>query len=202
MAEWNEVLEGSLNQLIAKRFGMQAGSPSPLVAAEIFPVVVLEDDRVEYGFMKREVLGAARCVQGATAAVISNAMLRNPPNSGVIVTVLGFEMQTASNIDVLANYSDVANYATLDAGLPRDLRFGAPAPTNNTVAVPSHDATNAVPAGAKALFRFAANPTGFQRVELILGPGTSVEVRTVSVNTSLVVNWIWRERTAQPGELA
>lgn len=202
MSLWNEVLEGSLNQLLAKRLGMQVGSPSPAVAPELMPTLALEVDRLEWGYLKDERPCAGRAVQAAVAGVVSTAILANPANSGTLVVVETIEVQnTGTNLDVILHFAPTATLVTLGPTTPRDSRFSNNAPTTNTVAILSHDATAALPVGGKNVFRLGTTALGWQPFPFVLKPGTALEVRGITVNVALIANFQWRERAAQPGEL-
>jgi MFS family permease len=148
---------------------------------------------------------AARAVQAGGAGNLTGVQIRNPVGSNTIFVLEQLEYQcTGTNLDSWIDYVVGPDFATLQNTSPLDTRWNAGAPVSNAVAVVSstNGVPNPTPAGARAFGRFpGVASSGWLRWPIVLKPGSTLGFTAVTVNVAVVVNFIWRERTAQPGEL-
>lgn len=201
MAIWNEILEGTLNQLLAKRLGMQTGSPAPSVSPELQGSLVLESDRPEYSALKGELLAGARSAQAAVAAQFSFAALSNPTNSGLIVTVLRTMVTPAASV-ALYRVRPVGSVAGTPVNTQvRDTRWIQGSGSARAAATMTVGTVAAL--GLEVPFAWSNSATFFDLDEaVILRPGSSLVVELAAANVDLVnCTFLWRERAALPGEL-
>ena len=84
---FNEMVGGDrINLLLSKRFKIQ-GPPAPVMASEMFPVTVTENDRPEFHFLAQSHLWGATATDLGVVAQRSNSGVQNPVDSGVLVVV-------------------------------------------------------------------------------------------------------------------
>lgn len=202
MAIWNEILEGGLNQALAKRLGMQTASPSPSVSPEIMAGLTLENDRPEWGYLKGEVLGSARAAQVAVAAQFSFGALSNPTGSNLIVVIEKIEVQCPAGSAAIFRVRPVGSVA----GTPvtpqvRDTRWIIGTGAARTAA--NMSVGTAAGLGLEAPFAWAEVGSRYEyNRPVILRPGSScvIELGTANVGCNNFA-FHWRERGALPGEL-
>jgi len=197
VALWNEILEGSLNQLIAKRLGMQVGAPAPAVTPEIGCNITLESDRVEWGYLKGELLCGAQGLAPAVAGNFSQWNLVNPANSGslFIIERIGWQMSGANGLMYVRPGSAPGTLITPAA---RDSRWNLIRPTatcnvGSAAAAPPEAVIDRLWAGA--------TPSDRRGVDIVLKPNSFLQVQGDVINQSLFCIVQWRERGALPGEL-
>ncbi len=137
---------------------------------------------------------------GATAANNNLIQLHNPAGTGILVTCTDVFIQSTTAQAVNFNLSDVVlatNIATVEQ---RDSRIGVSAPTTAQVRrgiqVAATGAAGVLQLEAATVLHLTSN-----RGLFVLGPATNVIFSTTTVNTDLLVTFLWRERVAQPSEL-
>lgn len=200
MAIWNEILEGGLNQLLAKRLAMQTGSPTPSISPELGAGLILENDRSEYGYIKGELLAAGRSGASAVVGQFGYVGVTNPANSGILATVERINWQFG------ASHGFVKARALTLAGAPvtsgvRDTRWMPNVGTARPVCVVSAGTTAAAAPEPVLDYLFPTN-YGERTTEYVLRPGTHLLVELEVANIVLpTVTFVWRERMAAPGEL-
>lgn len=205
MAVFNEILTGTLSNVLAKRLGMQTGTPAPSLAPEIMPTLSLEVDRPEWHYLAGSTLASGFGNVPATVGNLSTVRLNNPANSNVIIVVEQLQsLCTASaEIRLYPARSSPPTLLAQQASSPSDTRIlqKSTAPTRNTVGLLSQDAIAAASPGgfvAGRLFAAISNPL---RVSFILAPGSALDIQCATANTALQCAVWWRERAAVSGEL-
>lgn len=199
--EWNEILEGGLNQALAKRLGMQTGSPSPVIMPEMGAALVLENDRPEWAWLKQDIYCSARSSQAAVAAQFTIAALCNPTGSGIVAVVELIETTPAASTGLIKVRDGGAVAGTLVTSAVRDARGipiggtarGACVMTVSTLA-------GATPEAAVAWFPASASYAFAQPIVLRPGSHVLVELATANIASNSVA-FHWHERAGLPGEL-
>lgn len=197
MAIWNEILEGGLNQLLAKRLAMQTGSPTPSISPELGAGLILENDRAEYGFLKGEVLMSGYGEAAAVAGELSYTAIVNPATSGVLATVTG--IQTISAVGQVW-FRTGSTPGTLGRSQARDFRWpSAVGNFNSALQLVTGSSIALPPTG----FLKSFGTSGFLQFfsELVVSPGSALIIYGTTANQPITVNLDWRERAILPGEL-
>lgn len=199
--------ESGLNQILAKRLTTPGAAVAPGVAPELFPNLVLENDRPEWKYLAGEKLASmAGFAIAAVAASISTIRLRNPLGSNVLAIFEEIEVQPASATDVvISRITESGALGTEGGTASRDTRFADDAlvtghcriqVTGGAIMVPG---LNAVP--LRRWFSVASGERVISRLPYVLSPGNAIDITTVTENITLLASAAWRERAAQPGEL-
>lgn len=208
MSQFNEILEGKLNQLLAARFAMQTGTPSPTLAPEIMPVVVLESDRPEWARLRQELpFGGSGTVAGV-AATNSWVALRNPAGSRILATILGAIASTEVAASIIQTSRIIAS-----SGFTPDSTVGGQLLYGGTVEPGTRVSQARIEVGTDALVEAAVglqwrwrSATLSERVDvllqpIVLWPGSTWLIYADAADSDLFVNLAWRERVLTGGEL-
>src|SRR5256885_17234721 len=78
------------NELVKKLLGAKGGEPMAELAAELLPVIILENDPLVYALYRGELLWWGIISQAASIGNLSHVGVQNPPGSGLVVTIEGF----------------------------------------------------------------------------------------------------------------
>jgi len=198
----NEIQVGRYNGLLHKLLDMKEGAPSPTLATDVFPILVLEAERPEWEFLKGDRLMGCAFNQPATGGVNSKVRIRNPAGSGALVVVTMCTISIGQNNDVQygfeATNSDLAT--TLSESI-LDTRF---AEGGTTFPTGVGRVSRANTAGANSVnileYGMAARVSRRDHFKVVLSEGFSFNVRSTAVNVSLTGGWEWRERHLEPSE--
>jgi len=168
--------------------------------SELFPMVDVERVPGELLLLGGTQICMGRVSISALAANFSLAMLRNPGLSENIITItqVRFFTSTAQSMGLgptLNTFPVSGNQAV------RDTRRG---PAGETVGQVLED--RALVTGVD-FFRARANGTDDTVIEdpngvAVLVPGTAFSVSCRTVNTNLIIGFLWRERPAEQSELS
>jgi len=202
VAHFDQIGETGLDQVLAKRLTTPGGAVAPTVAPELFPVLTLENDRPEWGYLKGE-FRYFRALTPTAPAASSHVILRNPANSSLIAVlerVTGSTTAGALGIS-MAPIGNFATGAASATGVPRDGRYSAFAGgvftrTSQLVVFSADAALAAVAEG----FRTVSTTLDFSD-PIILTPGFDLAIYGRTAAASILVNLMWSERRAQPSEL-
>jgi len=162
----------------------------------------------EWAALRGEQLCAVRSLQAAVAAEYSGIALMNPLGSNTIVVVeaVNFAMGATAQalLEVVVDTVIAATYTVVtNPGCARDRRFKGVSGLSRATFRQGTDLTQTFGAQLERENFTAANPLiPFIALPVILRPGDDLVVIGQSVNLTLDVNWVWRERQAFPGELA
>lgn len=192
MAQYNEILEGGLNQVIVKRLGMQTGTAVPAVQPEMTMDLTLESDRPEWGFLKGEyryIVG--RPLAAPAAGIHAGLLLENPLNSGVLVVIEKFKTNVVARVAFTT--AGVGVIGNTGAGLRRDGRQ----PLNGRV---NWAELTTATANLPNAHEFTAANVYDDNV-YILSPGLNLYLHAQASATAMTVVVAWRERPVLPGEL-
>lgn len=187
---------------LVRRVGAIIGPGSKVSEAlgELFPTLDVENLPLELFSLMGTRLAHANLSQTALATFNRHAQLFNPADSGIIASI--------THVTVFSTTAQEIGYGRFDTEQPN-------------VNVTGHFRDYRFEAGARSVCvqRFAAiisdqpatgiiNVNGIDEVPLqgleglfVLAPGTGFNIVARTVNTTLLVNWFWKERPAEPSEL-
>jgi len=170
-----------------------AGELSP----EISPTWTLEDNAIEWGFLK-DVRYCSVGVYQASGAPISNCRLRNIAGSGVLVVIDEIWVTPEGNTGIVLRLGptvDQTVLANVHAAGAVDSRWGFQEPSLQI------SSGNTAVTGSYAMMREYA--TGRARTEynkqIVMVPGTHLDIGTTSAEYCLF-NILWHERALTPLE--
>lgn len=199
----NEMTEGAGANLILQKVYGVVGAPSPIMASELFPQVVVRNDRPEWPFLEGDRIAAGVVSDGAVVGQISHVGLINPVDSGVLVIVKEFLIAqgTAQRTNLIFIGQNVEATDTTAPGAPRDSRFqliavGGPETTALLFTLTQVGTITAAPIATVSFsdtFRYDQ--------PIVLGPGGFLMVRGSVSNEGLTVSFSWLEQKAASGEL-
>jgi len=202
VANFDNIGEFNLDQVLARRLTTPGGAVAPTVAPELFPGVTLENDRPEWGYLKGEMLVSNRVTRAAVAGQFSMIQLYLPSTARTIAVVKRVTNWTSVGLALSRGVGISAGLGGWVAANPsstaRDFRFQA----NRCSAIIE---TNANVAGPTTFGRFTRMfGVGILTYDqpIVITPGTALIFQTDLVNEALDVCIDWTERGAQPGELA
>jgi hypothetical protein len=195
-------------ELVNRLFGIE-GDESPLP-----PGFILEIDRVEWAFLKRELLWTTGGIfVAASVGNVSRVQIHNPPTppggGPRIVVVEGFVVVNPPVAALISVTRDGALAGTPTANLATDTRVPIGGGDRKVASLNRID--NSLPAvsgtplyqrqsqvGVDVVFNFRAGP---ERA-IVLAPNTVCEVVSSTVNQAIRAVAIGYERPATPDELA
>ncbi len=200
MALFNEIQRAGLNAILHKTLAMEDGAPAPQLSGDIVPVLVLESERPEWHYLAGGNLcwGSAYLTPGA--GVRGRLQLWNPPGAGVlcVIEALFFCTGTLDTWEVRDDAVQITGTGLTEVNAwSRDYRKDHEVAcqlfyTNDGGAV----------SGVRRMVGQALASTMVQPPiqALILPPGRGISITNTTVNTTLVANFVWRERTIEPSE--
>jgi hypothetical protein len=198
MAQFNEISEGGLNQILNRRLAMEGYSPSPTLAPEVMPGLVLESDRPEWGFLKGEqLLGFSQSLGAGGAGAFGQAWFTNPTGSNTICVIERVSAHTTGNhaiIRIARSVDAGAIVGTLQNNTWRDTRWAIPGVLQVRTVITTLPALT---------YRTLAQATpSFPYDEpIVLGPGTTCHIYGETAATAFAFSCAWTERVALRGEL-
>lgn len=196
-----EVQQTRWDRLIRRVSGsIGPGSRVSETISELFPVLDVERVPSELLVLAGTRLAWGRSISPAVAGENARAQLFNPAGSGQIITITHLVLHPGG--------SDVVEMGILQVGLTdlsavaryRDSRFGVALEPVAELRTDSN--VGATP----ATFRVRAiSVESFQIQDsndiCVLSPGFGLTLSETTVNSSLNVSYMWRERTAEESEL-
>jgi hypothetical protein len=185
--------------------GIRGENPIPTLD-EFLPVVVVENDRIEFSFAGGEFLGANGFLQTLIAAQRSFVAAVNRQASGMLAVIDDILADQPADIYAVANVldgTDLAGVTLLSTiGLIRDTRqqIGPPSAQFSGSSIRFAQGTSAAPSGVGSgpLNRIPVANTRFTQ-PIVLGPSSAILVACTAVATNLTVHWVWRERPLERG---
>ncbi len=136
--------------------------------------------------------------ENALAANFQQTQLRNPADSGFIITLLEVRVWSAT-AQTIALGPTQATFANASLRTLTDTRFFAQTPAGQVL-----DGVSLVLSPIFGRLRVDGTVESIfkpQKAVAVINPGSSFAVTCGVVNTNLVTNWNWQERVAQPSEL-
>jgi hypothetical protein len=188
-------------ELVNRLFQMESGD------APLPPGFILELDRVEWSYLKRELLWTTGPQSIAAAVGNFGRMQINNPTKDALVIITAFVIDNVgANVEVDVSTGGAAIVAGILANTARDMRV----PLNSGATLRPVRSTNAVANNLPAtsgivVDRFKSDASGFgisRGGPWILPPGVSAEVTQRVANATAVFLAYGYERPATPDELA
>ncbi len=195
-----DLQQARYDQLV-RRLGALYGGGSKVVEVlpELFPVIDVENLPPEALAYTGWRTSWQMINQGNVAAQTSACELSNPAGSGILasVTQVIIRVGTTDSIQMEVNAAPLVSAAI--RGLFRDGRAGG---QRATVCELRADPNVATGAGLR-LFITAGDLVTVRDDNglVVLSPGSAFRVGSTGTNIFLDVNFLWRERTAEPSEL-
>lgn len=192
----NEIQVGRYNAVLHKLLSMKEGAPSPLLAPEIFPMLMLEGERPEWLWLGGIGLGIRRELRAADVGNFSYLALQNPVASGAILAVESL-MSNIAKASYRIQFAP-APLGNESKGAQMDTRAGLFPNVVTAVGEGANNVAVALPGTRLAtvtLLEAVPYPWPF-----ILTPGTALVVGGIVVNQAVEVLFRWRERVFEPSE--
>ena len=201
MANFDEIAEYGLGQLLTKRLTTPGGAVAPTVAPELFPCLTLENDRPEWGFLKGEKLGGAAIDVNPVAAQFSIVQLFLPATSRDIVVVKQIRNRGTVAFNIAQGVGIGGGLGAFTANLgtgSRDFRWLNPLSDSLII-----ERTNNVaqPTVHRVLCQLVTVAGMTYDSPIVIAPGTALMLYTTALNVAMVADVSWTSRTAQVGEL-
>lgn len=190
--------------------GLRGENPVPDLT-RLLPAVVVENDRPEFGFPGLELLSGGETTQPAVAAQFSFVGVRNPIDSGVLVTVTKYLLDSITGvfrvaIRVLPRRVDRSLLITVTgavAGGARDTRWEDTKPATAAGQVFGGISQGAVISG----FSIGGTRTStsgqpvvnHEDIFCVLGPGSDLLFWTATINQEMRGSFQWYERALERG---
>jgi hypothetical protein len=205
MARFNEILAGRYNRALQKLFQMKGSAPAPQLGGEIMPNIPFFSG-VENRYLEQWERFIMFTFQNGVAAQNAAVRFRNPVGSNVVACIEKFMDSNAGNAAVnneqvwLSNATTDFSTLTVMTNSRLDLRT-RPQPT----CILSTQANLAAGVGSQVSAYEVLPNTNYDFIvdegqEITVLPGGSIDVRNLTVNQSVAVTWIWRERFLEEGE--
>ena len=202
----NEMDDGQdLNILLSRRLGVQR-APSPNVASELFPSIVLELERVEWGFLGGERTFERWIKSAATVAKFGSCGVMNEPGTGVLGVVKRF-----SGLAVTSGVLQWGYGPTVGTGVPGfacDSRISGTPSAPATGGVQSslrinNNLNDSTPVWSIQLgeYKHTAGLSFTIQGPWVVAPGSAFWVSHNTADKELSVAFRWTERSANSSEL-
>jgi len=197
----NELESGAgLNQVLSKAFGVQ-GAAAPFMASEVFPTLVMGNDRPEWNFLSGDRLCAGAQSDAAVAAQISQVGLNNPAGSGVIIVVESVTVTDVTGGAARLYRLGLGIGATIDTATGAafvDTRWGFV----NTPTGDVYRLTQVARTGTTIL-TFPVAGAGHTTIKgpWVLAPDGFIVASGNGVASAIDASYSWREYAAADGEL-
>ncbi len=185
------------NELVKKLLGAKGGEPMTELAAELLPVIILEQERPEYAIYKSELLWMCSVGQAASVGNFSHVGVRNPVGSGIISVVEAFAIDVPALVNmVITAHAPVQAGATLTASVQRDFRAKG-TPVTQAVAFVNVGIIGATAGQMEVPAGMAPAP-----LSVVLGENNEILFVPQAANTT-IAGWILgRERPVETSERA
>lgn len=168
---------------------------------ELFPMIDVESLNAELAFLADWRLAVASLSHAASVGDQNHVQLFNPADSGVLVVLERVDLQTSADqfFRYVTTATALANF-TANQGL-RDTRGGVT--TTPVAQLRDVQISAGVSREGQIFVRADVNEVLEEKKGLyVLAPGTGVEFVTTVVNLDTTMSFLWRERAAEPSELA
>lgn len=203
MTHLNQIQGGRWDEELRRTFSMKQGSVAPVLASEIVPAIILENDRPEGLALAATRLGMGSSIILASAGVFSQIQLFNPAGSGVLGVATRARMASngASTLTLrLGNVALTNASLTATKADSRLIDFAIGASFRTSLEI--RDVQAALTAGTvlSQMTALASTPRELLRGAIILKPGTGIYTTTSGNNLNNVTSYEWYERAINPSE--
>lgn len=215
MASVNEIQIGRWSGILHKLLSMKEGAPSPVLAPEITPGIILENDRPEWRFLGGDNAAIFYQELGGVAGQSQFAQVVNPITSGVIAIV---EQIFAGHVVAVATQGTYRIYGFQTAPIAlanqlnvsvQDFRYALGAPTLS-VTVPllgTYVSSAALPASWAGVSQVIVAPIMAGNLftpglfsPIILPPGTAIGIQNTLANSAFTFAFWVRFRQLEQAE--
>lgn len=202
----NELAGGDrTNLILSRRFDIQ-GAPAPFMASEIFPQIVLENDRPEYEWLG---LGRLCSAPSFIAAAVGNfgvCGLINPAGTGTLAVLKSFTVWNNTTGGTQSGFLGIlgANQNGLslsDPGFLRDSRGGFAAGRRSTLRTIAAISATVPVEGRIDEFLVPDDGSYTGSAPVVLAPNSCLYAAWEVQNVDMWVIWRWTERAAEQSEL-
>ncbi len=196
-----ELQQNRYDRLIRRVGGLiGVGSKVSEVIGELFPMIDVENLPGELFLLAETRLGMGATNNAAFAGLNNQSQIFNPVDSGSLITVSRVDIASASNQQIVFGLVTALLSGT---NMTRNFRDGRLPIGPDTVAeIRSDQLAGANPNICRVRLQVNDNLTITDRNDIaVLAPGTGLQFSTTTVNTTLSVNYFWRERAAESSEL-
>ena len=179
------------------------------VLEDVFPVFDVEHLQPDAWRWAGWRLAGGASTRTAPAGETVRMFLDNPPGSNTVGILTNLWIHGGGqNQSLRLSVADLlADRAAIGLSRWRDTRLGiAPAIGGGNIPIlhTFDEASAAPPVGIEILRPFVTSNSTLQLDAqdglFVVGPGTSILVRTTTANSNLQVSWLWRERLLEPAE--
>lgn len=199
MARLNAITQPRWNSPLIRFFGLKvSGAAADTLSPEIAPSFdINQQDDAQLAYLRGEKLGAFGFVLTSAAGFYSTAALRNPANSGVLVTVKGIQFFSQGS-QINLSLSTIADLTSSGYCTPLDTRWG-PLATVKTSSRYTYRNDSAGPLTGQRIAQYRSNVQHYVDTPILLVPDTALIIETSVVNADLT--WgIWFSERAIPAE--
>lgn len=200
----NELGSADISQALQGRYETRGEAPIFALGSELFPMVgasdTLRDPELHFPHSR---LCCATGIDDAVAGQISHVHLTNPPNSGVIIVLIGMWVKRDTvpfELAVAVEGGPLSVMDTSPAGFLRDSRYGW-STARSLGQVGNHTSVGSIGTIISRVDGAVADDYSVNICPLILGPQSRVLARNLSTNNRLLATFVWRERKIEGGEL-
>jgi len=199
----SEIQQTRYDQLLRRVTGIIGpGSKVGDLITDLLPIFDVENMPGEILLLAGTRLCLGGGALGAVAAESPTAVLENPEDSGILVTVERVDYGVEANQTIRWGVQNGFRATAVALGTEdfRDVRLFAPdAPTANVRQISEVPLANGTNQSKLAGFRtFTLDPPNGV---CVLPPGTSLEIGSGSTNVNCFYGFLWRERAAEQSEL-
>ncbi len=175
------------------------GSKVGAVIADLFPTLDVENVPAELLALMGTNLAWGGTNQAGFAALTNQAQLFNPVDSGFLITVTRVDINSSSSQPIGMGVVTVPLTPVPNEHF-RDGRLG------DTLPVGSFGIATAAAADPTDQWVGRFQSPDFFKIRddngiAVLSPGTGLQITSFTVNTTLQIAWMWRERPAEQSEL-
>ena len=200
----NLIQGGRWDEALRRLFSMKQGAIAPVVAAELQPTIVLENDRGEHFALSNTRLATGCYQQNAVAGQYSMVQVMNPVDSGVLCVVTRMFAGSSSNTRMIARIGNVALTTHSQREVKADTRLinWAVGATFRPTCQVRNEANAALVAGTPIAEgkTLALTTIELIRAPIILKPGIGLYTTTEAQNQSNQTHFEWYERAINPSE--
>ena len=197
-----KIQQGRYDQLLRRVADLKGpGSKVNDVLEELFPIFDVENRNAELALIGGWRLAMGSTVLPGVAANLRFGELRNPADSGYLIvpTRIWISPGSTQNVEWELIGEPALTEFTVTARV-LDTRLGV---TSSPVGQIRSSTQVAGAAGFGNFFLVTGTPFPFQDDGgiCVLAPGSGIVFANTTVNTSLTLQFLWRERIAEPSEL-
>ncbi len=209
----NEIQDGRLNRGIGARLNVVEAGPASTLAPEVMPVYIVAPPSEEDSLLRGEYLCAAAGTTSEEALYHSFLQLRNPLDSATIIVVDDIILSTVVvdrvlewglRYDIIDPAAGPPDWGFVGASGVRDTRRAKTNAAIHTVArvATGRSVTSRFDVVGKRMGRMYSPKNEQIRLGYVITPGYCFIVENLDTGSGFQWSIRWRERRAQPSELA